>query len=148
MYSIYEKYYIEQYESLLDENNIDTCCFMGYGYNLEDVKVGCTFYFSYLFFSLSTTEHRADKEATLRAIKQHISNSGYFGIQFEFTDKFKLISKYKYFNRYYTDHVKRKSVPIRVRDNYIVIQNLRTKIKYTIPDEFIDRFSFLLMEIW
>ena len=45
-------FFISEFEKELETRGVDTVCFMGYGYDFDDIKVGAEFYFSYFLCCL------------------------------------------------------------------------------------------------
>jgi len=114
-------FFKSEFEKDLENKGVDTVCFMGYGYDIEDVKVGAEFYFSYSYYGRMATVKHGTKEECLRAVLIHSKQEcdNYF-------DRYKIIQKYKYFDCHFLDSVNRKAVPFRERREYVRIKNLRT----------------------
>ncbi len=120
-----EKEFLKQ----LEFNGIDTCCFMGSGFYFTDYKVGQEFYYTYAYYG---TNAKKDKPETFKDVKTMLLHQGV-----NITDRFKLLSKYKYAEN-----------PIRgrFRKEYITIRNLRTGVVRQIRfDEEIELFYYCLM---
>lgn len=120
--SVMRGFFISKFENDLENKGIDTVCFMGYGYDIEDVRVGAEFYYSYLYYGRMSAIRGGTKEECLRSVllfEKHNGNVNFF-------DRYKIIQKYKYFNCSILDSVNRKVLPAKERREYVKIKNLRT----------------------
>jgi hypothetical protein len=136
-------YFISEYEKFLKSKGIDTVCFMGYGYNLEEVKVGAEFYLSYLFWGRMSSLRNSTPKDVLNSV---LGLRNY--PEFELDDKFKLIQKYKYFDCKVLDIKNIKTENARVRREFVRIKNLRTGEIKLLKDEWIDSFYYFLFTFW
>ena len=136
-------YFISEYEKFLQSKGIDTVCFMGYGYDLEEVKVGAEFYLSYLFWGRMSALRNSTPKDVLNSV---LGLRNY--PEFELDDKFKLIQKYKYFDCKVLDTENRKAVNARVRREFVRIKNLRTGEIKILKDDWIDGFYSFLFTFW
>lgn len=134
-------FFISEFEKDLEAKGIDTVCFMGYGYDIEEVKVGAEFYFSYLYYGRMSSIRNGTKEECLRAVllfEKHNGNENIF-------DRYKIIQKYKYFNCSMLDTFNKKTIPIKQRREYVRIKNLRTN-EITVMSE--DTISYSHLFCW
>jgi len=115
-------FFISEFENDLEKNGIDTVCFMGYGYDFDDVKVGAEFYFSYLYYGRMSSLRNGTVEECLKAVLSHEKCNG----NYNFFDRYKVIQKYKYFDCNAIDFKNKKIIPIKERREYVRILNLRT----------------------
>jgi hypothetical protein len=140
---ILSDYYISEYENYLENKGVDTVCFMGYGYSMEDVKVGAEFYLSYLFWGRMSALRKSTPKDVLNSVLglRHYS-------EFELDDKFKLIQKYKYFDCKVLNPEKRILIDARVRREFVRIKNLRTGEIKVLNDDWIDGFYSFLFTTW
>lgn len=118
---IIRSYFISEFEKDLEKQGVDTVCFMGYGYSLDDVQVGAEFYFSYLYYGRMAALRSGTVEDCLRAVLLYEDDGN-----INFFDRYKVIQKYKYFNCKIIDHENRKVIPTKERREYVKIKNLRT----------------------
>lgn len=118
---IMRDFFISEFEKDLENKNIDTVCFMGYGYNISEVKVGAEFYFSYLYYGRMSDMRYGTKEECLRSVLlfEKSNNTNFF-------DRYKILQKYKYFDCSILDNVNRKIIPAKEKREYVRIKNLRT----------------------
>lgn len=145
-YDIMQSYCISEYEKYLEGNNIDTVCFMGYGYKFEDVKVGAEFYISYLFWC-KRSDHK--RSASLSdCLRQCLIATKFHYPNIELTDKFKLIQKYKYANTKSIVHSERTFHDTKARREFVRIQNLRTGEILDLNEDWIDSFHLFLFDTW
>jgi len=122
----------EEYIQLLEDFGIDTVCFMGSGWNIEDVKVGSTFYFSYAFYGMSADKRR-------EKILQHIiSDRSILEKSTKLTDKFKIVSKFRFVNNQITNGKR--------REEYVVVENLRTGKRERLSDKQIDGLFYCIFD--
>lgn len=136
-------YVSEQNDIYLNSKGIDTVCIMGYGYSIEDVRVGATFYLSYLFWCRDAkVDHNTQENVLKSCLSQQ--NSLYPNIRIE--DKFKLLCKYRYMDRHQI--INFKIHKRRVREEFVQIKNLRTGEVKTLNDEWIDMFHLFNFDIW
>ena len=128
-------YFISAFDIFLESIGVDTACIMGYGYSFEDVKIGSTFYFSYLYYGrLATVRNGASLQDTLKAVlAQHKP----------IFDKYKLVKKYRIVDTYIFDDNTKKVVAKNTRREYVLIKNLRTKEVVFIDDIVVDNFKLL-----
>jgi hypothetical protein len=115
-------FFISEFEKDLENKGVDTVCFMGYGYDIKEVKVGAEFYFSYLYYGRMSDMRNGTKEECLRSVllfEKHNGNDKFF-------DRYKILQKFKYFDCSFLDTINRKVVPIKQRREYVKIKNLRT----------------------
>jgi hypothetical protein len=115
-------FFISEFEKDLENKGVDTVCFMGYGYDIKEVKVGAEFYFSYLYYGRMLDMRNGTKEECLRSVllfEKHNGNDKFF-------DRYKILQKFKYFDCSFLDTINRKVVPIKQRREYVKIKNLRT----------------------
>jgi hypothetical protein len=112
-------FFISEFEKDLENQGIDTVCFMGYGYNIEEVKVGGEFYFSYLYYGKMSDIRRGTKEECLRCVLIDNKQDNYF-------DRYKILQKHKYFYCSILDDINKKIIPIKQMREYVRFQNLRT----------------------
>lgn len=131
-------FFISEFEKDLENKGIDTVCFMGYGYDIKEVKVGAEFYFSYLYYGRMSAIRNSTKEECLRAVLTSEKTNG----NETFFDRYKIIQKYKYFNCSILDSINRKIIPAKQRREHVVIQNLRTK-EISVMNEDTVRYSHL-----
>ena len=144
MYSELDQYYTSEYEKHLEQNGVDTVCFMGYGYSFEEVKVGSEFYISYLFYGRnSTIRHDNRKEEVLKDV---LSLQRFDFKNIELTDKFKLVQKFTVKNVNSLDFINRIITPIKKRFECVKIQNLRTNEVIILDDEWVDSFRLFLFD--
>lgn len=140
---ILRDFFICEYNKYLENKGIDTVCFMGYGYDFEDVKVGAEFYLSYLFWGRNAALFLNAAEDVLKSV---------LGLkcynEFELDDKFVLIQKYKYFNCKIVDNINRKTIDAKARREYVRIKNTRTGEVKVLNDEWIDNFNLFLFVSW
>jgi hypothetical protein len=116
-------YFISQFEKDLNEKGIDTVCFMGYGYEIDesDVKIGSEFYFSYLYHGRYASLRGGTVEACLKNCLLWIEDS-----KFNPFDRYKVIQKHKYFDCFVIDTEAEKLIPAKEKRVYVRIKNLRT----------------------
>lgn len=166
-----DEYIGQQYANILEEKGVDTVCFMGYGYSFDDIKIGSTFYKYTLLYvgrnmHIGRIEDDANKEkiSFKRAIDKtldSILDYGRFKTGFTqyywggtdgkklniYTDKFKLIQKYKFVERSYMNVTNGTITKFKSREHHVVIQNLRTKEKIILGDRFnLDHFELFLFD--
>jgi len=117
----------------LENNGIDTVCFMGSSYDFEDIKVGSIFYFSYAFMNRRGKDHNTIdncynwfKIYDEKRFKDH-----------KITDSYKVITKFKRVESAYKKY-----------QNYehCTIKNLRTKQIITLDSEMIDNMYLLFFD--
>lgn len=140
---ILRDYYISEYENYLENKGVDTVCFMGYGYDIEDVKIGAEFYLSYLFWGRMSALRKSTPKEVLNSV---LGLRNY--PEFELDDKFKLIQKYKYFDCKILNPEKRILIDARVRREFVRIKNLRTGEIKVLNDDWIDGFYSFLFTTW
>lgn len=136
---------IKEHTAFLEERGVDTVCFMGYGYNIEDVNVGAEFYFSYWFYCRDADYKRliTQKNYSTQQSLEHTLNNclAFYEItDQDLTDRYKLISKYKYF--------KNKIFGGEYRWDYVTIKNLRTKEVIKVREEWLNHFHKFLFISW
>ena len=131
-------FFISEFEKDLENQGIDTVCFMGYGYDIAEVKVGAQFYFSYLYYGRMADLRGGTVEKCLRAVLSHEKCNG----NNNFFDRYKIIQKYKYFNYTIIDYKNKKTIPAKQRREYVKIKNLRTNEITVINENDID-YSYL-----
>ena len=139
---IMQDFFISEFEKDLENQNIDTVCFMGYGYDISEVKVGAEFYFSYLYYGRMSDMRDGTKENCLNAVLSFEKGNG----NTNFFDRYKILQKYKYFNCSILDNVNKKIIPAKERREYVRIKNLRTnEISIMSEDEinYSDRFFWV-----
>jgi len=134
-------FYISEFEKDLENQGIDTVCFMGYGYNVSDVKVGADFYFSYLYYGRNSDIRKGTKEDCLRSVLIDNNSNNY-------SDRYKLIQKYKYFNCHAIDQKNSRIVPIRERREYVKIKNLRTNEISVMHKDTVSHSVYFCWVIW
>ena len=134
-------FFISKFEKDLEIKYIDTVCFMGYGYDVKDVKVGAEFYFSYLYYGRMSDMRGGTKEDCLRSVLMHNK-------EYNFFDKYKILQKHKYFNCSVIDHETKKVIPAKERREYVRIKNLRTnEISVMKPDD-LDYSHLFCWTLW
>ena len=116
----------DQYIDELEKIGIDTVCFMGSGYGIEDVRVGSEFYFTYAFLARRAVHSKIGIEEIL------IANRGWY-ILF---DKYRIISKYRY--------KESKITGLKYRDDFVRIKNMRTKEIHNPNWDVIDNLFYCL----
>jgi len=100
----------KEYLELLEGEGVDTCCFMGSGYELDEVRVGDEFYFSYAYYGALARQDNPDSFKAVIARGPHRSDN--------FSDRFKLVRKYRF--------CENKIWGGKIRKDEIVVKNMRT----------------------
>lgn len=122
----------KEFIKLLEDHGIDTTCFMGSGYHIEDVVVGSEFYLSYAYIGRRAKQEMPD------TLKHVINGWEHNYPERKLTDRYKLLSKYRY--------VPNKIFGGRRREEYVTIKNLRTGEVSKMTDEQIDSFFYCLFD--
>lgn len=132
-------YSINKFDEYLNNKGIDTVCFMGYGYKIEEVKVGATFYIPYAYYTKDSDYNRSDKEDKFKDTLENCIK--HFNLTDDkLLDTYKLMSKYKYFTNILYGHKDRRE--------YVIIKNLRTKEIIILKDDDVDHFQFFNFITW
>lgn len=105
----------DEYLEYLESEGVDTVCFMGYGFDFEDYRVGQEFYMSYAFFARRA---KLDK-ITVGELK--IAFRGY-----NMSDRYRLTQKYE-FKTAFSGNI--------FRAEKCIVQNLRTKESFRFSEE-------------
>jgi hypothetical protein len=129
MYDTLDSFFISEFEKDLENQGIDTVCFMGYGYDFDDVKVGAEFYFSYLYYGRNAAVRNGTVQECLNSVLLHEKING----NNNFFDRYKVIQKYKYFDCHKIEN--EKVISIKERREYFRILNLRTNEITILNDE-------------
>lgn len=119
---IMRDFFISEFEKDLENRGVDTVCFMGYGYDIKEVKVGAEFYFSYLYFGRMSNMRDGTKENCLQNVLRFEKCSGDANL----FDRYKILKKYKYYKCSLLDTVNKKIIPAKQRREFVKIKNLRT----------------------
>lgn len=146
---MFNKFCEEQYEKYLEDNGIDTVCFMGYGYHIEDIKIGADFYISYKFWCRNSDNKRALSENPFQETLENcliMASSHYPNIHL--LDRFTLIKKYKLRKVHRVNHNTGKIDEVKTRVEHVIIRNERTKEKILLTDEWIENFHLFLINLW
>lgn len=132
-------YSINKFDEYLNNKGIDTVCFMGYGYKIEDVKVGATFYIPYAYYTKDSDYNRSDKEDKFKDTLENCIK--YHNLTDEkLLDTYKLMSKYKYFtNKIYGNKDRRE---------HVTIKNLRTNEIKLLTEDDIEYFYLFNIITW
>ena len=133
-------FFISEYYKDLENAGIDTVCFMGYGYSIEDVMVGAKFYKSYLYYGAQATAKNCTLTECLSSVLAHERSNG----NRYFFDEYKLIQKYKFFDCYMIDSINKTTIPIRKRREHLVIKNLRSG-EISIISDMVANYSHLFL---
>lgn len=141
---IIRDYFISQFEKDLEDRGVDTVCFMGYGYNIEDVKVGAEFYFSYLYYGRMASLRGKPVEDCLKAVLGHEKFNG----NNKFFDRYKLIQKYKYLDCHIIDHENKTLIPAKRRAEHVRVKNLRTNEITLLHENAVDNANLFCWVEW
>ena len=121
----------KEYLELLESRNTDTVCFMGSGYKFEDYAIGQEFYFPFSWYEVEAVILRGfNIEECLKKMARYKRLP---------EDRFKIIKKYKF------KHAFNDISRVKIRYEYCLIKNLRTKKITHLKDYDVDKFYCCLM---
>ena len=120
----------EEYLRYLEIKGTDVVCFMGSGYNFEDYPVGQEFYYPFGWY-----EPQADLGRGFNIEQCIVFAKMYYGRNI--FDRFRLVKKYRFRLNVFCGSKR--------REEYCLVQNIRTEEVFHLREEEVDKFYYLLM---
>lgn len=115
----------------LDKKGVDTVCFMGSGYKLEDYKVGQEFYKPYAFWGNFAKQENSD---SFEAVKSRLRLWNV-----DVTDRYRILRKYIIKPNPFYNNLQRY--------HHLQVINLRTKeVSLITEDYYLDFYYFYMAE--